>query len=148
MKRDHEQKVEQRSSVAAFPNLQLRGREEPLTLNRITSGDELVRMMDGTYSHMNAAPDHLSSAQRELVGDFLQSAQDWGEILGEIGPKGYMDAGGDLQDQIDQLRENGLLVYGTVRTLKLFTSVGGEDAWPESVLKLVHEHEALEPTQD
>lgn len=149
MKREHEQKVAHRSSLSTLPKLHLRGRERPLSLTRITSGDALVRMMDSTFSHMSDAPDGLTSAQRELVGDFLQSAQDWGEILGDIGPKGSMDAGQDLQDQIDALRDEGLLVYGTTRRLTLASSAGDESPWPESVVKVVHEHEAREqPAED
>ena len=148
MKREHEQKVAQRSSPSTFPKVQMRGRERPLTLNKITSGDALVRMMDSTYSHMSEAPDGLSSNQRELVGDFLQSAQDWGECLGDIGPKGNMDAGQDLQDQIEALHEEGLLVYGTTRRMTLALSTGDESPWPESVVRVVHEHEARErPTE-
>jgi len=142
IKREHEQKVAQRSSPSTLPKLEMRGRERPQALNRITSGDALVRMMDSAFSYVTGAPDGLSSTQRELVGDFLQSAQDWGECLGDIGPKGHMDAGQDLQDHIDGLRDEGLLVYGATRRLTLASSAGDESPWPESVLKVVHEHEA------
>jgi hypothetical protein len=132
----------------AFPKLELRGRGEPMNLDRIDNGDALVKLMDRCFSHMNETPDGLSSEQRGLIGDFLQSAQDWSEIVGEIGPKGYMDAGGDLQDQLDRMRKEGLLVYGTTRKLTLVSSAGDQEIWPESVLKIVHEHEALEPHPD
>jgi hypothetical protein len=147
IKWEHEQKVAQRCSLSTLPKLQMRGRERSLTLNRITSGDALVRMMDSTFSHVSDAPDDLPSSQRELAGDFLQSVQDWGECLGDIGPKGHMDAGQDLQDHIDALRGEGLLVYGTTRRLTLASSTGDESPWPESVLQIVRESEARQPVE-
>src|SRR5262249_46913749 len=122
LKREHEQKVEKRTTGAGAwsrPELKLRGREKPLRLERITNGDALVRLVDSAFSFTTGAADGLSPAQREVVGDFLQSAHDWGEISDDIGPKGQMEAAQDLDDGIEGLRAQGLIVYATRRTLTL-----------------------------
>lgn len=49
MKRNHEQKVERRGESNGFPKLQFRGRDKPLNLDRIDSGDELVALMDRSF---------------------------------------------------------------------------------------------------
>ena len=151
VKRDHEQRVTARAASAsgpAFPELKFRGRGQPLRLERMSSGDLLLGVMAAGFSHVHNPPEHLSSEQRELVGDFLQSAQDWADIHGDIGPKGHMDAGQDLQEHIDALLEQGLLVYAATRQLTLTSSNGDETPWLESVVKIVHEHEAREPAKD
>jgi len=147
LKREHEQKVEKRTAEPAplpRPELKLRGREQPLRLERITNGDALVRLVDSAFSFMSGAADGLSPSQREVVGDFLQSAHDWGEISGDIGPKGQMDAAQDLDDGIEALREEGLVVYAAKRRLTLEDGDGHESPWPEAVIKVFHERDVLE----
>ena len=82
-------------------------------------------------------------AQREALGDssILSGLGD----VHDIGPRGHLDAGRDLQDRIDTLNEHGLIVYAGTRTLTL---TGGErdSPWREAVLKVVHERDACVTT--
>jgi hypothetical protein len=126
----------------------MQGRDEPLRLELVTSGDVLVGVMAAGLSYVHRIPAHLSARQRELVGDFLQSAQDWAEIHGDIGPKGHMEAGQHLQDRIDALRQEGLVVYAATRPLTLVSSAADETPWPESVVHLVHEDEARKSPEE
>lgn len=73
------------------------------------------------------------------------SCQDWGDVHNDIGPRGHLDAGRDLQDHIDALNEHGLIIYAGTRTLTL---TGGErdSPWREAVLKVVHERDACVTT--
>lgn len=143
LKRAHEEKV-QRRKAPGMPELKLQGRDRPLELRRITSGDTLMGILGGAFSYVNVPPDQLSRSQREVVGDFLQSAQDWGEIHGDIGPKGHMEAGQDLQDHLEVLASEGLLVYAATRQLIMATDRGDASPWPEAVVRVVHEHDARE----
>lgn len=150
LKRSHEQKVEKRATAPTarpWPGLKLRGREQPLRLERITNGDSLIRLIDSAFSFMSGAADGLSRSQRELVGTFLQSAQDWGEISGEIGPKGQMDAAQDLDDAIQAQHEESLIVYATKRRLILEGDDGQKTPWPEAVIKVFHERDVLEKSR-
>lgn len=129
------------------PEIRLRGRNRPLRLGLVRSGDALIDILGPSFSYAYERPDGLSAAQRELLGSFLQSCQDWGDIYSDIGPKGHLDAGQDLQDDLDSLREEGLVVYATLRDLTL-TDGDQESPWPEAVVKVVHErdaHETAEP---
>lgn len=147
IKAEHEERVARRS--AAWPTeIRLRGRNGPLRLELMRSGDALVDILGPSFSFAYERPDRLSASQRELVGSFLQSCQDWGDIYSDIGPKGHLDAGEDLQDCLDSLRQEGLVVYATLRRLAL---TGGdlESPWPEAVVKIAQEEDvriAAEPS--
>jgi len=53
-----------------------------------------------------------------------------------------LEAGQQLQDQLDALREQALAVYAATRHLTLTGGVGHDAPWPEGVVKIVHEREA------
>lgn len=147
LKREHEEKVSRAAAKPSSPfSFEIRGREKPITINRLTTGDEVLALLGRGYSRMHTTPPGMSSIQREKVGDFLQNAFDWSEIAGEIGPRGELEAGGQLQEELDGLTIEGVLVYGAVRVLGC--RAAGEKAdtpWPEAVIRIVHEHEARAP---
>lgn len=150
LKRDHEEKVSRATAKASSPfSFEIRGREKPITINRITTGDEFLSLLRRGYSRMHETPDGMTSIQREKVGAFLQNAFDWSEIVDEIGPQGELEAGGQLQEELDDLVAEAILVYGAVRVLRC--RAAGEEAdtpWPEAVIRVVHEHEARDPAAE
>jgi hypothetical protein len=58
------------------------------------------------------------------------------------GPKDHLEAGQQLQDQLDALREQALVVYAATRHLTLTGGVGHDEPWPEAAVKIIHDHEA------
>ena len=113
LKRDHEQMVSRTPAVPSSPfSFEIRGREKPITISRLTTGDEVLALLGRGYSRMHNTPPRMSSTQREKVGAFLQNAFDWSEIADEIGPRGELEAGGQLQEELDDLADEGILVYG------------------------------------
>jgi hypothetical protein len=141
IKAEHERKVAQRNAPG-MPELRWRGRDKPLRLERVTSGDMLLSIVGTTLSFAYEAPTRMTREQRTLLGSFFQSCRDWAEAYGEIGPQGHFDGGQDLQDGLDAVHEEGLLVYGAVRQLVLTGGVGGESPWPEGYMKVVQQHDA------
>lgn len=144
LKRDHEQKVSRATASPSPFSFEIRGREKPITINRLTTGDEVLALLGRGYSRVHNTPPRMSSIQREKVGAFLQNAFDSSEIAEEIGPQGELEAGGQLQEELDDLAVEGILVYGALRVLACRTA--GEEAetpWPEAVIRVVHGHEAM-----
>jgi HNH endonuclease len=150
LKRDHEQKVSGATAKPSSPlGFEIRGREKPITINRITTGDEFLSLLRRGYSRMHETPDDMTSIQREKVGAFLQNAFDWSEIVEEIGPQGELEAGGQLQEELDDLAVGGILVYGALRVLACRTAGDEADTpWPEAAIRVVHEHEARDPAAE
>jgi HNH endonuclease len=140
IKRTHEEQVAQRAGQS-IPDISLRGRDRPLNLELVCSGDALLALLGPSFSWSYGIPDDLSELQRELLGDFLQACQDWSEAYGEIGPKDHLEAGRALQDRLDALREQELVVYAATRRLTLTDGASREVPWPEVVVKIIHERE-------
>jgi hypothetical protein len=144
LKRKHEEEVHRSTAKPSSPfSFEIRGREKPITINRLTTGDEVLALLGRGYSRMHNTPPGMSSIQREKVGAFLQTAFDWSEIVDEIGPQAELEAGGQLQEELDDLALEGILIYGAVRVLGC--RAAGDEAdtpWPEAVIRVVHDHEA------
>jgi hypothetical protein len=103
IKRVHEERVA-RCGGPSLPEFRLQGRERPLRLTLVNSGDALVDIVGASSSFSYERPDRLAPVEREIIGRFFQSCQDCGDIYSDIGPKGHLDAGQDLQDLLDELR--------------------------------------------
>jgi hypothetical protein len=91
LKNEHEARVARRSGPG-LPEFRLEGRDAPLRLELIKSGDELLGIIGSSCSAGYDTPPGLASTQREAVGDFLQSCEDWGEVFSDLGPKDRFDA--------------------------------------------------------
>jgi 5-methylcytosine-specific restriction endonuclease McrA len=144
LKRDHEQKVSRATAKPSTPfSFEIRGREKPITINRITTGDEFLSLIGRGYSRMHETPDGMTSIQRERVGAFLDNAFDWAEALDVMGASAELEAGAQLQEELDDLAVEGILVYGALRVLTCRTAGEETDTpWPEAAIRVVHEHEA------
>jgi hypothetical protein len=140
MKAVHEHKIAARRDLV-IPEFAIKGREKPVRLERIESGDSLLEMCARSFAWVYEKPSSLSSSQRQVVGDFMQSFSDWSEAYDEIGPKGQLEAGDALQGALAELRDEGMLVYAGTRNLTLEVE-GSSCPWPEAVLKIVHKDDA------
>lgn len=147
LKQEHENRIAQRDRLAV-PDIALRGRDRPLRLERAQSGDALLALLGPAFSWSYGIPDDLSNSQRELLGDFLQACNDWSEAYGDLGPSHHLEAGQDLQERLEALREQALVVYTATRILTLTGCVGQDAPWPEAVVKVLHEHQAAQDTED
>lgn len=71
----------------------------------------------------------MSASQREAVGSFFQACQDQSEAYEDIGPKGRIEGGQDLQELIDTLlmdEDLGIFVAcGNSRSLAMATNCRG-----------------------
>jgi hypothetical protein len=141
IKSAHEQRVRSQR-VPSMLDISLSGRDAPVRLEPIASGDVLLRILGSSDSWVHDYPDGLSSTQRELVGDFLQSCQDWSEAYGDIGPKGHLDGGQELYEHINSLLvDHNLAIFAAKRQLTLAGN-GTELPWSEAVVKIIDVHEA------
>jgi hypothetical protein len=67
IKSDHEQRIRSQRAPSIL-DISLRGRDEPIQLQPIASGDALLRLLGPSYSWVHDYPDGLWPTQRELVG--------------------------------------------------------------------------------
>ena len=62
-----------------------------------------------------------------VIATLQSSYSTLGQILSDIGPRGHLDAGQDLDDHLGALNEDGLAIYAGSRDLTL---TGGERDMP------------------
>jgi hypothetical protein len=145
IKSEHEKRLEQRSQEPIQPRLKVVNPKEPVRLERVDDGDQLIRVLSHSLSHTHETSPGLSSPQLELVGNFLQEAFDWSEIYDDIGPKGHFDAAVRLREFLEELRDEGLIVYAGYRRMELTGGSGPSEPWLNAHVKVVREDEVRQP---
>ena len=82
-------------------------------------------------------PERCSSAELELVADFLQNVFDWSELWSGIGLGERLRIEQGITEELDALFAAGLVVYaGTGRQL-LESGVGPSMSWNLAVVEIV-----------
>ncbi|MGA9875162.1 MAG: hypothetical protein WBQ21_05065 [Solirubrobacteraceae bacterium] len=85
-------------------------RDARMTL--LTDGKGVLDVVGGALAFQMDHDRLQSDAEQDAAASLLQSARDWGDIYGEIGPAGHIDAERDLNERFETAIDAGLLVYG------------------------------------
>ena len=108
----------------------------PKYLSRLTTGKELLNFLSNSDAY-EFDHDELESADEvDLVGGFLQNAQDWGEIYSELESGGRIEAIYDLQQVVKELEASDFLVFGEYAKRKMKINEEIFD-WNVAVLRVV-----------
>ena len=84
----------------------------PKYLSRLTTGKELINVLSNSHAYDFDHDELESEDEVDLVGGFLQNAQDWGELYSELESGGRIEASYDLQQAIKELEASDFLVFG------------------------------------
>lgn len=131
VKRKHEQWVKDRTAQAA-PAIKIRDPEagKPITLQRITTGKELMNLLAHTLATHHSHPESTSIEEAELIGDFFQNITDCRDIWDEIELREHTMAAFLISEEITQLREAKLVVYAGTRNHVIEGGVKPPAPWP------------------
>jgi len=88
------------------------------------TGAQLWALLHGTSSYVLESPSKESASleQCDVADQFLDTAKDWGEISENVTDRGLTamrEAQRALDKDLAELREHGILVYGSRRRLVL-----------------------------
>ncbi|HVX20664.1 MAG TPA: hypothetical protein VHB02_04890 [Acidimicrobiales bacterium] len=102
---------------------------QPLVAIPIATGTELVRLAFGAHAYSLDNDHPRTPEEGDLIAGFLQDVQDWTDISDDIGASGRVQAAIGLHEEMEQLRELGLVVLaGTAKyrmpTGLVFTVLG------------------------
>jgi hypothetical protein len=105
------------SSLASEPPRQLSVRsrrrdKSPILLQIVASGVELLALTDNVMAYDFSHDDIETEAEVELLSDFLQSLQEYGEIGDDLEQSGRVKASFELGKMATLLAEAGWIVYG------------------------------------
>lgn len=105
-------------------------------LTRITTGSQLVNVISGCHGFDFDNDKLHNESEIDLVGAFLQNAQDWGEILSDIESGERVRTRHLLSQELQNLEDNGFWVFGGVVPRKV--QLGKETTvWRISVLRVL-----------
>jgi hypothetical protein len=132
-------KVEHEAWVRALPGppelrvRQVKGQQAPL-LHLVETGRDLMAFAGGAHAAEFLSPETDDPQAVDLVADFLQSAQDWGELWPELEIGHRLRAEVDITNSLKQLREDGFVVYGARRRDTISGGVGAPSNWDVAII--------------
>lgn len=81
-------------------------------LRRVSTGKEVLSIVTFAGSYSFDYEQQTSSKSMELIAEFFQIAEDYGEISDILTTADRVQAAINIQDSLDSLQANGLLVFG------------------------------------
>jgi hypothetical protein len=110
----------------------------PAFLFRVNTGKEVLDIVSNAMAYAFDHDELSSPEEVELVGGFLQAAQDWGDFSDELEAGGRVQTTYDLTEALKELEEAGFFVFGG-REVQLLE--GGAQSspsnWPIAILRIL-----------
>ncbi|ULA63836.1 MAG: HNH endonuclease [Nitrospira sp.] len=140
IKNNHEKWVQEKLAEASeLKPIRLRRIKENalVCLVRLTSGREVLNIVDRASAFSFDHDELVSDGEAELVGGFIQEARDWGELSGDLEPIQKVRTGFHLSRSLEQLEEAGFFVFGGREVHRLEGGVGTPSPWPVAIIRVV-----------
>jgi len=126
--------IKNKHEAWVFAKLKENNKYSPFILPRIVSGQELSKVLSKVHFYNFINEDFENDKEAELIGNFFQNLQDWGDILPDLGVGDTIAAGQSLQKEIDEIKEDNFLLFGAV-SKKSFKNLGIHDVATFSISK-------------
>lgn len=135
LKAHHEQLMAARTSHGERGGIIFEPPAPDKKMGLLVSGKSILDVIDGSLAYQSTHEQLDGQVEREAAASLLQNAQDWGDILSDIGPAGRIDAETNLADALHDAIEQGLLLYGV--QLEVTVRIGeARERWPVAYLHL------------
>ena len=96
---------------------------------RIETGRQLLSVIGGSHASMFDNDEVENEREAEIIGNFLQGAQDYLDLWDDMGNYERTQAQFEYNKVIAELEQAGFLVYGTQRLEKYKLSTSVIDDW-------------------
>lgn len=97
----------------------------------------MLNVISGCHGYDFDNDELHNESEVDLVGVFLQNAQDWGDLLSDMESGERVRTKHSLTQELQELEENGFWVFGGVVLRK--ARLGNEISdWRISVLRILH----------
>ncbi len=105
-------------------------------LLRVRTGKELANAIGGAYAYVFDHDELDTEDEAKLVGGFLQSLQDWGDIWSDLDSGQHVEARFSLTTAIKEIEGAGFLVFGACETRRMKSGDQIFD-WPVATVAVV-----------
>ncbi|MBI2871252.1 MAG: HNH endonuclease [Candidatus Omnitrophica bacterium] len=140
LKTNHEKWVSSTlTEQKAIPLVRVRRIKEnvPTHLVRLTSGREILTIVDRASAFTFEHDDLKSPAEVELIGGFLQEAQDYGDLSGDLEAGDRVKAAFEMSTRLEELEQAGFWVFGGREVRRLEGGVGSPSPFPVAILQVL-----------
>ena len=108
----------------------------PEYLRRVTDGTELLALICDSCAYSFDHDELKTEEEADVVGEFLQNAQDWGEFgVDESGLR--VRTGFQLTQSIRELENAGFWLFGGREIQVIEGGKGAQDSWPVAILRVL-----------
>ncbi len=110
----------------------------PNFLSRLVTGKQVLDTVTGASAYSFDHDELESQTEVDLVGGFLQSVQDWGDLSGDLESSDRVNAAYSLTQSLGDLENAGFFVFGgrEVQILEGGSQLGRSD-WPVAILQVL-----------
>jgi hypothetical protein len=110
----------------------------PSYLARLTSGKQVLDLVTGALACSMDHDELESESEVALVGGFLQTIQDWGDIGDDLDPAQRVSIAFQLTQSLRELESAGFLVFGGQEVQLLEGGIQTEASdWPVSIIRVL-----------
>jgi len=139
LKANHEAWV--RTSLAdekGVPPLKLRRLKQniPSHLLRLTNGRDVLKIVDHAYGFQFDHPEPKSPEEAQFLAEFLQEAQDWADLSGDLEAGDRVQAAFRISELVAELEKAGFWVFGGREIRRLEGGISGPSEWPVAILEV------------
>lgn len=94
-------------------------------------------MVDGASAFWFEQDELKSLAEVDLVGGFLQEAQDYGDLSGDLEAGDRVKAAFEMSARLEELRQAGFWIFGEREVRRLEGGIGSPSPFPVSLIRIV-----------
>ncbi len=140
LKANHEKWVSSSlSEEQRRPRIRIRRIKEniPNHLIRLTSGRDIMAIVGGACAFSFDHDEPQSEAEVDLLSEFLQEAQDWGELSAELEAGDHVRAASRMTTLLREVEEAGFWVFGGREIQRLEGGLDPPSPWPIAILRVI-----------
>ncbi len=110
----------------------------PPFLARLTTGKEVLDIISNSMGYSFDHEELKSQDEVDLVGGFLQTVQDWGDLIDELESSDRVQIAFSLTKSLQELEESGFFVFGGREVRILEGGIQPEPSnWPIAILRIL-----------
>lgn len=142
MKSNHEvwvtQQLSDKSNIPKPLKIRRVKQNIPAYLSRLTTGKQVLDLVTGTLAFSMDHDELESESEVVVVGDFLQTVHDWGDIGYDLEPTDLVNTAFNLTKSLRELESAGFFVFGGREVQLMEGGIQTEASdWPVSIIKVL-----------
>jgi len=109
----------------------------PTHLMRLASGKDVLAIVDGAFAFSFDHDELKSQPEVELVSGFLQDAQDYGDLSGDLDAGERVKTAHEINEHLKELEQAGFWVFGDREVRRLEGGIGSPSPFPVAILRVL-----------